>query len=220
MRERYRSLLFARADDAEALAAALASDADAVVADLESAVPAERKRAARDVVADVFGSADRGPARLVRVNEVGSAHYAADAALVASLNLAAVVVPHATPGAVGAVGNGLPVIAVVESAAGLRAAYETASLPAVVGVALGAEDLARDLGLESCADGRELLYARSKLVVDAVAAGVPMLFDRVHRGEEGLRAVALAGRALGYRGKSTVAPDHAAVINAVFTLSE
>lgn len=213
---RYRSLLFVRADDAAALAAALVSEADAVVADLESAVPVERKAAARDVVADVFAAANGGPARLVRVNEVDSPHHADDVALVASLTLAAVVVPHATPSAVGAVGGVLPVIAVVESAAGLRAAYDIASLSRVVGVALGAEDLARDLGLEPGADGRELLYARSKLVVEAVAAGVPMLFDRVYRDGDGLRADALAGRALGYRGKSTIAPAHAAVINDVF----
>jgi citrate lyase subunit beta/citryl-CoA lyase len=215
--EPYRSLLFARADDRDALAAALASDADAVVADLESAVSDARKAAARDVVADAFGAADGGPARLVRVNALHSPHHPDDAALVRALPLDAVVVPHATPDAVRALGDaGAPVIAVVETAVGLRAAYDIGVQRRVVGLALGANDLALDLGLGRSDDGRELLYARSKLVVDAVAAGVPMIFDRVHADGTGLEEDARAGRALGFRGKSTLAPDHVRVINDVF----
>jgi hypothetical protein len=80
----YRSLLFVPAHDRQRLAAAFASGVDAVVADLEDAVPPDRKDEARRVVADFLPAAG-GAARLVRVNppETGllDAHLAAIAGL-------------------------------------------------------------------------------------------------------------------------------------------
>jgi citrate lyase beta subunit len=208
------------AHDAQALARALASAADAVVADLEDATPADCKAEARAIVAKSFGANGSGPARLVRVNVCGSEHLEADLALVRSLDLAGVAVPQATPEAVDHLAAlGIPLLAVVESARGLRSAYETASRPHVRALQLGANDLANDLGLESRPDALELLHARSRLVVDAVAAGVDGIFDRVLAGveEDELERDARFARSLGFTGKSTTAPDDAAVLNRVFT---
>ncbi|MFZ1878729.1 MAG: aldolase/citrate lyase family protein, partial [Gaiellaceae bacterium] len=69
----FRSLVFVPAHDEAALALALASEADAVVADLESATPVETKAIAREAVARAFaGGGSGGPARLLRVNELDS----------------------------------------------------------------------------------------------------------------------------------------------------
>jgi citrate lyase beta subunit len=207
------------ADDAQALARALASGADAVVADLEAATPADRKTDARAVVAKVFAANGSGPARLVRVNASGSEHLEGDLALVRSLDLAGVAVPQATPEAVDDLrGLGVSLLAVVESACGLRSAYETALRPHVRAVQLGATDLASDLHLESRPDALELLHARSRLVVDAVAAGVDGIFDRVLRGVENdeLERDARFARSLGFTGKSTTSPEDAAILNRVF----
>jgi citrate lyase subunit beta/citryl-CoA lyase len=206
--------------DAEALARALASGADAVVADLEDATPADCKAEARAIVAKSFGANGSGPARLVRVNVSGSEHLEADLALVRSLDLAGVAVPQATPEAVDhLVSLDIPLLAVVESARGLRSAYETASRPHVRALQLGANDLANDLGLESRPDALELLHARSRLVVDAVAAGVDGIFDRVLAGveEDDLERDARFARSLGFTGKSTTAPADAAVLNRIFS---
>lgn len=215
----FRSVVFVRADDAQALARALACGADAVVADLEAATPDDRKSAARLVVADAFGESGCGPAKLVRVNVSGSEHLAGDVALVQSLDLAGVAVPQATPEAVDdLVRLGLPLLAVVESACGLRSAYETASRTHVRAVQLGATDLASDLGLEFRPDALELLYARSRLVVDAVAAGVDGIFDRVLAGvaNDDLERDARFAKSLGFTGKSTTSAEDAAVLNRVF----
>lgn len=171
------------------------------------------------MVAGAYGRGDGGPKRLVRVNPVDGPLAEADLELVGALRLDALVVPHATVDAVDAVAPlGLPTVAVVESARGLREAYDIAVRPHVVGIQLGAKDLALDLGLEPRADGLELLHARSKLVVDAAAARLEGLWDRVVPAGDhaALEADAAFGRSLGFHGKSTLAPEDAPVINRVF----
>jgi citrate lyase beta subunit len=171
------------------------------------------------VLAEAFAGPRQGPARLVRVNAAGSADARDDLALAATLELDGLAVPQATVAAVDAVaGAGVPVLAVVESAQGLREAYDLASRPHVRALQLGAKDLALDLRLQPRTDALELLHARSRLVVDAVAAGLDGVFDRVlfGVGEEELEADARFARSLGFTGKSTTTARDAAVINRVF----
>ena len=217
----YRSLLFAAGHDATRLRAAFASEADAVVADLEDSVPVDQKARARDVVADVLGGPTGTAARLVRINSPEGGPDDRELELLAALEVDAVVVPKATPEVIAALGpSGPPIIAVVETAVGLRLAFETASSARVMALALGANDLAADLGLEPTAGAQELLYARSKLVVDSRAAGLRGPFDRVYPGVDdlaGLEADAVFARSLGFRGKNALQSAHTGPINAVFS---
>ena len=210
--EHARSLLFAPGDDEDKLRKALVSGADGVIADLEDGVVAARKEAARAIVLRVL-AAPAGCARLVRV---GSAD---DAPLVTSLDVDAVVVPKATAESVAALGpEGPPIVAIVETAAGLRSAFDVASLPRVEALMLGTLDLAAELGFAP-AGGRELLYARSKLVVDSAAAGIRAPFDGVHpdvRDEAGLIAEVTEARALGFGGKACIHPAQLGVVVAGF----
>ena len=219
-----RSLLFAPADDERKLAKALASDADAVVADLEDAVAPEAKPAARDVIRRVFDAAEGGALRLVRINAVGTAFHEEDLALVAELTLEAVVLPKATPEAVDALGStGPPIVAIAETAQGVRLAYELATHPRVVALQIGAVDLGAETGLEPRADGQELLYVRSKLVLDSVAAGVRAPFDVVHldiEATEELEAECRLARSLGFRGKACIHPAQIPIVNRAFAPSE
>jgi citrate lyase beta subunit len=216
-----RSLLFAPGNEERKLQKALAAGADAVVADLEDAVPAGEKEAARAVARRVLDGAATANLVAVRVNGVGTAHWEADLEAVADLELDALVVPKATPDAVGALGpNGPPVVAIVETALGVRQAYETARLPRVAALVLGAVDLGLELGLEPRPDGQEVLYARSQLVVDSAAAGVRSPFDLVHvdtRDHEGLEAEARLARSLGFRGKACIHPAQVEIVNRVFS---
>lgn len=159
----------------------------------------------------------------MRVNGVDTAEWSDDLQAVEGLGLDAIVVPKATPEAVRALGpSGPPVLAIAETAAGVRLAYELAREERVFALALGAADLGAELGLEPRADGQEILYARSKLVLDSAAAGIRAPFDVVHldvHDAEGLEAEARLARSLGMRGKSCVHPDQVAVVNAVFTPS-
>jgi citrate lyase subunit beta/citryl-CoA lyase len=214
----YRSLIFVPAHDAERLEQAYASGADAVVADLEDAVPADRKQEARDLLPQLLPTL-RGAARLVRVNEVGSADFATDLAVIETLPLDAVVLPKATAAAVASLNSSLPVVAVIETARGLHEAFEVASAPAVAVLELGAADLSADLRLTPLPEAAELLYARSKLVAESAAAGIRAPVDRVYPrfdDPDGLEADAAYARALGFGGKGCTHPAQPAVVNAVF----
>lgn len=219
-----RSLLFAPGNDERKLEKALAAGADAVVADLEDAVPAGEKEAARTVARRVLGGAATESLVAVRINAAGTEHWGADLQAVADLELDALVLPKAIPDGVGALGpDGPPVIAIVETALGVRHAYETARMPRIAALVLGAVDLGLELGLEPRADGQEILYSRSRLVLDSAAAGLRSPFDLVHvdtRDDEGLEAEARLARSLGFRGKACIHPAQVAIVNRVFSPTE
>jgi citrate lyase beta subunit len=158
--------------------------------------------------------------RVVRVNGADTRWFADDLAAAAELQLEALVLPKATPEAVAALGpEGPPVIAIAETAQGLRLAYETASSPRVAALLIGAADLGAALGWEPRADGLEVLYTRSKVVADSAAAGIRAPFDIVHldtRDDAGLEAETRFARSLGFRGKACIHPGQVPIVNRVF----
>ena len=218
-----RSLLFAPGDDERKLRKALESGADAVVADLEDAVAPSVKDAARESTRRVLSEPAGGAARLVRINAVGTPWFHADVELIGELAPDAVVLPKATPEAADALAaSGVAVIAIVETAMGVRLAFETASRPHVFALLLGAVDLGAQLGLQTREDALEIHYARSKLVIDSAAAGIRAPVDVVHVAIDdldGLARQAELARSLGLRGKAAIHPAHVATINEVFTPS-
>jgi len=218
-----RSLLFAPGDDERKLRRALDSGADAVVADLEDAVALSAKDAARELTRRVWSEPRGAAVRLVRVNAVGTPWFEQDLELLGELAPDAVVLPKATPEAADALAaSGLPVIAIVETAMGLRLAFETASRPHVFALVLGAVDLGAQLGLQAREDALEIHYARSKLVVDSAAAAIRAPIDVVHVAIDdldGLARQAELARSLGLRGKAAIHPAHVATINEAFTPS-
>jgi len=211
-----RSLLFAPASDERKLLGAFRSDADAVIADLEDGVARGEKEAARKLAARVLSSVESGCARMVRVN----AGERRDLEVVAALDLDAVVLPKATPKSVAALGpEGPPVIALIETAEGLRSAFAVAAAPRVCALLLGALDLATELRLERRDDGLELLLARSRVVLDSAAARVRPPFDGVYphvRDEAGLEAEIALAHSLGFAGKACVHPAQLAPVNRGF----
>ncbi|HEU0248998.1 MAG TPA: CoA ester lyase [Gaiellaceae bacterium] len=218
-----RSFLFVPGNDERKLRRALSAGADAVVTDLEDAVTPDEKEAARALTARVLAEAEGDALRLVRVNAAGSEWIAEDVDTVGSLGLDGVVLPKAEAAAVRGVGDlDLPVVAIVETAAGLRGAFELASLPAVEALVLGAVDLGVALGLEPREDGLEVLFARSSLVVDSAAAGLRGPIDQVWttlRDDAGLRRDCELARSLGFRGKACIHPEQISVVNDAFSPS-
>jgi citrate lyase beta subunit len=218
-----RSLLFAPGNDERKLKKALASEADAVVCDLEDAVPPDEKNVARERTRRALVTTGKGPdplLRMVRINAVGTAYWEDDLRAVEELDLDAVVLPKATPEAVEALGDDEPpLIAIVETAAGLRLAFETARSRRVAALALGAVDLGVQLALEPREDGLEILYARSALVVDSAAAGIRAPFDVVRldwQDEARLEAECRLARSLGFGGKLCIHPSQLPVVHRVF----
>lgn len=219
-----RSLLFAPAAEERKLRKALAAGADAVIADLEDGTAAGEKETARAVVETVFAAGGSSCARVVRVNGVGTPWFAGDLELVGRLELDFLMLPKAAPEAVAALGpTGPPVLAIVETAAGLRLAYETAALDRVAALALGSHDLGAELRTAARPDGLEILYARSKVVTDSAAAGLGPPVDTVYidiRDTQGLEREAALARALGFGGKLCIHPGQIETVNRVFTPSE
>ena len=216
-----RSFLFAPGSEERKLVRALESGADAVVADLEDAVASEEKDAARDLATRLLGDVGAESLRLLRVNGIETEWHDADVAVVGEIGLDGVVVPKATAAAVRTVGGRVdtPIVAIVETARGLREAFEIASQEQVAVLLLGAVDLGLDLGLEEREDGQEILFARSSLVVDSAAAGLRGPVDRVWvdvRDLEGLARDCAVARSLGFRGKALVHPDQIAPTHEAF----
>ncbi|HEX2044147.1 MAG TPA: aldolase/citrate lyase family protein, partial [Gaiellaceae bacterium] len=144
-----------------------------------------------------------------------------DLRALADVELGALVLPKATPEAVARLGTGgPPVVAIVETAQGLRRAYEVAAAPRVAALALGAVDLGVELRLEPRLDGQEVLLARSLVVLDSAAAGLRAPFDLVHlalQDPESLDAECRLARSLGFRGKLCIHPAQIDVVNRVFS---
>jgi citrate lyase subunit beta/citryl-CoA lyase len=217
-----RSLLFLPASNPRAIAKARESAADMAVLDLEDAVKPGDKAQARDAAVDAVADAWRIPVA-IRINGVGTEWHSLDLDAVARSKADAVVVPRATSAhVVRDVGKttGKPVLAMVETAAGVLAASEIAGEAA--GLIAGTNDLRADLRLPLDAT-RDPISASLQLIVLAARASGIAVFDGVFNrldDPEGFLAEAQHGRALGFDGKSLIHPNQIAPCNDAFAPSE
>jgi citrate lyase subunit beta/citryl-CoA lyase len=227
-----RSWLFVPADSEKKIAKAIASDADAVIFDLEDSVVPARKAEARAVL-KALGGRSGGPEWWVRINPINSQWYADDIDVIGNADIKGIVLPKAESGddltqLAHRTGN-IPVHAIVtETAASLfnLLSYRDPKSP-LVAMSWGAEDLSAALGASSKYDkAGDLAFtyklARSLCLAGAVAAGVQPV-DGVFadfRDEKGLRAEAEAARREGFTGKLAIHPAQVPVINAAFTPSK
>jgi citrate lyase subunit beta/citryl-CoA lyase len=203
------ALLFLPASNPRAIAKAREAGSDLVVLDLEDAVKPEDKDAARDAAVESVETAWPMPVA-IRINGVGSEWHSLDLDAAARSAADLVVVPraisaHLIHGVAEAVGK--PVLAMIETAAGVLAAAEIA--PATAGLIAGTNDLAADLRLPPNAGRAPLQTALQTIVLAARAAGVAV-FDGVFNELEnapGLMAEAEEGRRLGFDGKSLIHPS-------------
>jgi citrate lyase subunit beta / citryl-CoA lyase len=201
--------LYVPADRPDRVEKAIASRAHAVIVDLEDGVAPSAKAAARERLAALLGEQRDKPV-LVRVN----AGDPADLDAVVGLPLAGVMLPKVVrPTDVPAIG--LPVHCLIESAAGVEAAFEIASAPGVAGISLGESDLRSETGaLESGLD-----WTRSRIVNAAVAAGLPRPPQSVYphvNDPEGLARSCARGRGLGHLGRAAIHPAQLEIIERAY----
>lgn len=200
--------LFVPANRPERFAKAAVSGADAVILDLEDAVAAEAKDAARDAL-DI-GFTDLPV--LVRINAFGTPWHEADLAAVRALKPAAVILPKAE---VAGLDLGLPVIALIETARGMAEARQIA--PRVARLAFGSIDYCAELG---CAHLREvLLPARSELVLASRLAGIAAPIDGVTTALDDMAVTAgdaAHARDLGMTGKLCIHPRQIGAVLGAF----
>jgi (S)-citramalyl-CoA lyase len=217
-----RSWLFCPATTPERFAKALASGADAVVVDLEDAVPADAKDdARRAAVAWLMAERTADAARCLRMNAVRSAVGLRDVLALVDAGSAPdhLLVPKAeSPDELRLLdallaGAHTRLLPLVETARGLAAADALAAAPRVAGLVLGGADLAADLGAEM--SWEPLLHARARLVQAAATTGIAVV-DVPHltlRDAAALRDETLRVRRLGFTGKLAIHPDQVATIH-------
>ena len=199
--------LFVPGDRPHLFAKAAASEADAIILDLEDAVAPAAKADARSALSTTFTDLPV----IVRINALGTTWFADDLEAVLSLPIAAVMLPkadlQATSETVIAFGGAFPVIALVETARGLSEARQVASMPGVDRLAFGSIDFAADLGADH---GREaLLSARHELVFASRLGSLSAPLDGVTvslTDIDGIQSDAHHARSLGFGGKLCIHP--------------
>jgi citrate lyase subunit beta/citryl-CoA lyase len=219
-----RSMLFVPGHLAGRFAKASASGADAVICDLEDAVPPELKDLARRHVANwLTGSG----AACVRINALNDPAHVADLAALRGLSdLRGVLVPKAEDPAGleevhAGLGGDVPVIALIETALGVHRAHELAGAPGVERLAFGSIDFALDAGMAE--DDQSMLFARSTLVIASRAHRISAPLDGVTTdlsAGDVAGAAARRAKALGFGGKLCIHPSQIAPVNDGFSPSK
>jgi citrate lyase subunit beta/citryl-CoA lyase len=203
---------------------------DAVIIDLEDTVPTDRKNQVRQDIADILSSVAL-PA-LIRVNNEPD-FLEADLRAMTNQHVYALFLPKAEDPAqiqeVDAImaeaerAGGLEVgsvklIPMMETALGVVRCFELATAAArVESVSFGSAedgDLQGDLQCAWSLEGTELMYARSKVLLDARAARLPYVLDGAFsdiKNDDALRTDCQLSKRLGYDGRTAVHPQQVAV---------
>ncbi|HID71459.1 MAG TPA: citrate lyase acyl carrier protein, partial [Thermoplasmata archaeon] len=207
--------------------------ADAVILDLEDSVPPEEKDAARLLVKKAIENLDFGETEImVRINPLDVCGEE-DLEVVLPAGPDSIVLPKCEKAEdVKKVEKiierikppkEVALLPLIETAKGLLNAYEIAlASPLVDAITFGGEDFTRDIGATRTKEGKEILFARSMLVMAAKAAGVQALdtvFSDV-KDEEGLRKDTEQIKTMGFDGKAAIHPAQIEVIHQVFTPTE
>jgi len=216
-----RSILFLPASNPRAIARARKAGSDLVVLDLEDAVKPADKLAAREAAMEAVADAWPIPVA-IRINGAGSEWHSLDLDAVARSKADIVVVPRAASAHLVddvAKTAAKPVLAMIETAAGVLAAAEIAQTCA--GLIAGTNDLRADLKLPLDATREPISASLQMIILAARAAGVAV-FDGVFNSlddAEGFAKEATAGRRLGFDGKSLIHPDQIAPCHRAFAPS-
>jgi citrate lyase subunit beta/citryl-CoA lyase len=232
-----RAVLFAPGNEPRKLEKAATSGADLVVADLEDAVAEAEKTQARETTREAVGRIAPVATVAVRVNGLDTSRLRDDISAVAHPGLAAIVVPKVeAPDALHAAeemlaraeserqlpAGGIALIALIETPLGIARCDEILlQAPARTATAMfGVADFSASLGVDLTDEGIELLYARSRLIVAARAAGMPAPIDGPYLrmdDREGLLSDSRRARALGFQGRVALHPRQIDPINRAFS---
>jgi citrate lyase subunit beta / citryl-CoA lyase len=244
-----RVALFAPGNNARVMTKAFSAEADAVILDLEDTVPSSLKAEARSLVAETIETQARqasapqiGPAIYVRSNAASTGCLADDLAAAVRPGVAAVMLPKAesvndvreASDLIGrheeerGIANGdVALILQIESALGVCRCYDLIRASPRVGATCFASardgDLQNDLGCAWSIEGTEMLYARSKVLLDTRAAGGTLLpLDGVFgdlNDEDGLVQDCRLSARLGYVGRTAIHPKQIAPMRAAYAVS-
>ncbi|MBR6523700.1 MAG: CoA ester lyase [Clostridia bacterium] len=232
-----RSMLFLPGNNPNMLINGNCLGADAVIFDLEDAVSPQEKDAARILVRNTIRYMDfDGCEIIVRINSVDTPFWKEDIDAILPEKPDMILLPKTSEpedallvdeymseveekSGIKEVG----LMPLIETALGVENSYKIArASKRVKALFLGAEDLTADLQCKRTKEGREIEYARTRLVVAARAAGIDVYdtpFTDVND-DEGIVADAQLAKNLGFTGKASISPRHIDAINQVFSPTE
>ncbi len=237
MATRLRSWMFVPGNKQRFLEKCADLPVDAVILDLEDGVAPSTKELARRQISAALQAGKIGAATYLRINQINSPWFTADLDDVVQEGLNGICVPKVESvqdvlevanrldkieGRLGLEPGCTRLLLAIESAIGLiRAPDLAAASPRVSALMLGAEDFALDVGLSLRREheARELLYARSAVVIAAKSAHVQAV-DGVFpdfADIAGLQEDAGQARRLGFDGKTLFHPGQIQEINRIFT---
>jgi citrate lyase subunit beta / citryl-CoA lyase len=212
-----RSFLFVPAHRPERYQKALSSGADAIIIDLEDALPIPEKDAGRVSLLEAWPSlsAHVQCQVLVRINPMGTPWYSDDVSLLTRLEgLGAVMLPKTESSEhirdITQRTSGLRVLPLIETAKGVSAVEKIAAAQGVVRLGLGHIDLQADLGMSASFDEHELAPARWAMVVASRVSGIPAPVDGVTtstQAESVWLEAAQRSRRFGFGGKLCIHPN-------------
>ena len=231
-----RSMLFLPGNNPNMLINGNCLGSDAVIFDLEDAVSPAEKDAARILVRNTIRYMDfRGCELIVRINSIDTPYWQQDIDQILPQKPNLLLLPKTgsaqdvltadayiteVEDKLGLPRNTVGLMPLIETAIGVENAFAIASATKrVKALFLGAEDLTADLQCKRTKEGREIEYARTRLVVAARAAGIDVYdtpFTDVND-DEGIVKDATLAKALGFTGKAAISPRHVEVINQVFS---
>jgi citrate lyase subunit beta/citryl-CoA lyase len=216
-----RSYLFVPGNRPEQYAKALAAGADAVIVDLEDAVPPEDKHTARQHVAEWL-STERSV--LLRINGTETSWFQDDIRLCHSPGVIGILLPKTQRledvASLAYMVPRKPILPLIETAIGFSNAVALGVQPGVQRLVFGSIDFQVDMGIDG--DGEELLYFRSQLVLASRLANLQPPVDGVFiqmKDLERLRVDTQRSRRLGFGAKLCIHPNQVAVVNDSFSPS-
>jgi citrate lyase subunit beta/citryl-CoA lyase len=230
----WRSMLFVPVNVPKFVEGAHARGSDAVILDLEDSIPPAEKANARGMVAEAAPKvAKSGADVVVRINRPLELAVR-DIEVAVSPAISALILPKIDSAGhmrlldelVGTVeeSKGMRVghtlfMALVETPPAFARVEEIAlASPRLVGMSLGSEDFAMEMGMPPATD--TLAYPKQRLAIAAVAAGVmPMgIVGSVadFADLEGYRAAARLARRYGFRGSACIHPNNVKILNEEF----
>jgi citrate lyase subunit beta/citryl-CoA lyase len=229
-----RSYLFVPGHKEKMLQKSLQCHADALVWDLEDAVPDICKKEAREIILANLRSLDNdAPSIWVRINNYRSKHFEWDLEALYP-NLTGLILPKVESSKeIKLIEERLQIFekdfrlpegqvklhASLETARGVWNALEIAeSSTRMQGISLGAEDFTLDIGTERSRDGAELMYARGRIVLAAAVVGIAVV-DTVFsdfQDKEGLKLESQLSYQLGFNGKFAIHPSQLPIIHRAF----
>ncbi len=235
MRSR-RALLYMPGDDMHKIRKATSLGVDCICMDTEDGVANNRKSVARATIAEALQSLQFGNAeRLVRINPVGSGLENEDLSAVLPHHPDGIVIPKISSAfqiqwvseIISKVeqdnswANGsIYLIVIIETAQAIINLPEIVKCnPRLQALIFGADDLAADIGATRTAEGWEVFYARSAVVLHAAAYGLQAidLVNSDFRNIENLKIEALQGARMGFSGKQIIHPNQINTVQEAFT---